>query len=276
MTGFIVLAILFENATFNSDDIFGFQPSIRRDPRAILWTCSVKSFTAPNSIYIINEYISLLSITISDVITNYTISFGNYNANTFITYLLTILPVGFTITLNTITNKYTLSYTTTFQINANSTIYEIMGFDKNINYTSILNSLTLPYTCNFNGLQNLNIHLSSTTTDNLDSFTSSTGGVILALPIVNGSNQILYQKSDTFEFIIKQDIIDTFEIELLDDLENPINFNNQHWNITLKFTLIKDMDRFIYKNNFENILGSSNYDNYDNYELNQKIVVMIV
>ena len=30
------------------------------------------------------------------------------------------------------------------------------------------------------------------------------------------------------------------------------------------------MDRFIYKNNFENILGSSNFDNYDNYELNQK------
>ena len=30
------------------------------------------------------------------------------------------------------------------------------------------------------------------------------------------------------------------------------------------------MDRFIYKNNFENILGLSNYDNYDNYELNQK------
>ena len=54
---------------------------------------------------------------------------------------------------------------------------------------------------------------------------------------------------------------------MFDDLENPINFNNQHWNITLKFTLIKDMDRFMYKNNFENILGSSNYDNY---EMNQK------
>ena len=30
------------------------------------------------------------------------------------------------------------------------------------------------------------------------------------------------------------------------------------------------MDRFIYKNNFENILGSSNYDNYGNYEMNQQ------
>ena len=93
------------NAPFNSDAIFGFQQSIRRDPRAILWTCSVKSFTAPNSIYIINEYNSLLSITSSGVIINYTISFGNYNANTFMTYLLTILPAGFTISLNTITNN---------------------------------------------------------------------------------------------------------------------------------------------------------------------------
>ena len=118
------------NPPFNSDAIFGFQQSIRRDPRAILWTCSVKSFTAPNSIYIINEYNSILSLTISSVITNYTISYGNYNANTFMTYLLRILPVGFTITLNTITNKYTLGYTTTFQINASSTIYDVMGFNK--------------------------------------------------------------------------------------------------------------------------------------------------
>ena len=63
--------------------------------------------------------------------------------------------------------------------------------------------------------------------------------------------------------------MNTLEIEILDDLENPVNFNNQHWNLTLKFTTIKDVDRFAYKNNFENILGT-NYDNYDNYNLNEK------
>ena len=64
--------------------------------------------------------------------------------------------------------------------------------------------------------------------------------------------------------------MNTLEIEILDDLENPINFNNQHWNLTLKFSTIKDVDRFSYKNNFENILGSSTYDNFDSYDLNEK------
>ena len=258
------------NGSFLSDVVFHFQLSLRRDPRSILWTCSVMSFTSPNSIYVINEYNNILSITISGVTTNYTIVKGNYNANTFITYLLSILPAGFTLTINTITNKFTLGYTAPFSINANSTIYEVMGFLKSTVYNSVSNNIIMPFTCNFNGLQNLNIYLSSTNTENLDSFTQSTGGVIQTIPIVNGSNQILFQKTNNFEFIIKQEVMNTLEIELLDDLENPINFNNQHWNLTLKFTTIKDVDRFSYKNNFENILGSSTYDNFDNYDLNEK------
>ena len=116
------------NGSFLSDVVFHFQLSLRRDPRSILWTCSVMSFTSPNSIYVINEYNNILSITISGVTTNYTIVKGNYNANTFITYLLSILPAGFTLTINTITNKFTLGYTAPFSINANSTIHEVMGF----------------------------------------------------------------------------------------------------------------------------------------------------
>ena len=116
------------NGSFMSDAMFHFQLSLRRDARAIIWTCSVMSFTAPNSIYVINEYNNLLSIAISGVTTNYNIVKGNYNANTFITYILTVLPAGFTLTVNTITNKFTLGYTAPFSINSSSTIYEVMGF----------------------------------------------------------------------------------------------------------------------------------------------------
>ena len=176
------------NGSFMSDAMFHFQLSLRRDARAILWTCSVMSFTAPNSIYVINEYNNLLSIAISGITTNYNIVKGNYNANTFITYILTVLPAGFTLTVNTITNKFTLGYTAPFSINSSSTIYEVMGFLKNTLYNSVSNNIIMPFTCNFNGLQNINIYLSSTNTENLDSFSQSTGGVIQTVPIIIGSN----------------------------------------------------------------------------------------
>jgi hypothetical protein len=50
-------------------------------------------------------------------------------------------------------------------------------------------------------------------------------------------------------------MIDDMTIDIKDDLNNYINFNNQHWNLTLYFSVIKDIDRFNYMNNFHNILN---------------------
>jgi len=124
------------NDTFNSSVRFLFEEGLYFPSNNIQITCSVLSFIYPNSIYIVNETNNLLSLTINSVITNYYITYGNYNASNFMTYLLSILPTGFTISLNSINNIFTITYTSNFMINSTSTIYNIMGFKKNTTYTS--------------------------------------------------------------------------------------------------------------------------------------------
>ncbi len=52
-------------------------------------------------------------------------------------------------------------------------------------------------------------------------------------------------------------MINEIKIELRDDLNRLINFNNQHWNLTLYFSVVLDIDRFQYLDTFNNIVHSS-------------------
>ena len=102
----------------------------------------------------------------------------------------------------------------------------------------------MPYTCNFNGIQNLNVHMPSVTTKNFNSLTGSVSNIIQSIPIQCGSNQIYYIKTNDYNFNITTQILDSLNIQIKDDLGNFINFNNQHFNLTLVFNILKNMDRF--------------------------------
>jgi hypothetical protein len=69
-----------------------------------------------------------------------------------------------------------------------------------------------------------------------------------------GSSQILFRKTNDFSFKIRQDTIDFIQISLKDDLEQFINLNNVHWNLTLQFTSIRDINRFAHNTTFFDIL----------------------
>ena len=58
-----------------------------------------------NSYYLINENNN--DIVINNI--KYSVQFGNYNVNNFITSLLSVIPSGFTITYSSINNRLTLS-----------------------------------------------------------------------------------------------------------------------------------------------------------------------
>ena len=242
------------NSDYNSNVRFVFEEGMYFPHNNIQITCSVLSFICPNSIYIINETNNLLSLTINSVTTNYYIIKGNYNASNFITYLLTILPTGFTITLNSITNIFTMTYTSNFTINSTSTIYNIMGFKKGTSYTSSSYSLTLPYTCNFNGIQSINISMKNVNTNNLDSYDKSQCSIIQTVNVNTNNTIIEFNKSEDYNITIKQNMMDFIDIGLTDNLQNFINLNNQHWNLTLLFNIVSDKNRFAHQNSFLNIL----------------------
>jgi hypothetical protein len=218
----------YNNGSWNSSVVFDFEEPIVHKSDSIMFTCCVLSFTCPNSIYIINELNNILSI--NSII--YSIPYGNYNAITFTNYLLNILPSTFSMSLNPINNKFTISNTTDFIINS-CNIYQVMGFSQNLSFTSINQTLTLPYPCNFNGIQSFNINFENLNTENVDSFSKSNSSIIQSIPIDCTSQQISFNKTNSFSFLIKQDVINYINVEIRDDLENLINLNSQHWNLTL-------------------------------------------
>jgi len=247
------------NGSYNSQLEFDLPEPIRRGKTDIKLTCSVLSFVSPNSLYNINETNNLLSITTSYIGTvpqnnnSYYIPVGNYNANNLISTLQSILPSGFIITFNTITNKFTFSYTQTFSINAISTCWQVLGFKSNTTYLSVANTIIMPYTCNFNGIEQINILLTSVNTNNIDSFAGTKSSIIQPITIPLNSNQIIFNKTNDYNFMISQDMLDDLKIEIRDSYNNLVNFNNQHWNMTLMFTTIKDITRFRNSHNFHEI-----------------------
>ena len=248
------------NPGYNSSAEFDFREPIKKSRSDIKMCCSVLSFVCPNALYNINETNNLLSITNSYVGivpqnagVNYIIPVGNYNSTTLISTLLTLLPAGFSITFNSTNNKFTFSYTQTFSINLTSTISPVIGCLSNTTYLSISNILALPYTCNFNGIEQINIGLTSINTNNIESFSGSKSNCIQPVTIPLNSNQIIYQKTNDYSFAIITEYIDDVKIELRDSYNNLINLNNQHWNLTLLFSVYKDIHRFNHSSNFNYI-----------------------
>lgn len=251
----------YNNGDWNSDITFDLNDAIRMSKDAIHMSMVVSAFTCPVSFYQINITNNILNMTLNNVITNFNIPFGNYNSTTFISYLTSILPSDFTITINTITNIITFkSISTTYKINSNSTIYNILGFKKNTQYIPTNFILVMPYTCNFAGLNSFNIVVENIHTKNIDSRDLSVSSIVASIPINASQNGVIYyEKRNDFEIPIKESTIDYFDINIKDDLGNLINFNNQSWNLVLQFNIVSDVKRFNYT--FHEELTNAFYNN---------------
>ena len=260
------------NGTFNSRIQIDFEDPIILPRDALKLTCSVLNFTAPNSIYNINETNSYVHLQYNvDIDIMIYMPYGNYNATTFISSFMSEIMktnssfgIGFHIDLNTITNRFTFGHDSiSFDYMYDSTISSVVGFEKQITYMTgqtlpndpYLYTMFIPYTCNFNGIQNMNVILESVFTSNIDSYHKSFCSIIESIPIDPNQSQISFIKTNNYNFTIKDDVIDSLRISLKDD-QNYLNFNGQHWNMTLCFSIVRDISRFRYLQNFRNILSN--------------------
>jgi hypothetical protein len=158
--------------------------------------------------------------------------------------MLSVLPVGFGMSLDNVTNRFTLTYTSEFIVDGYTTMNAILGSVHGVDYTSTANAMTMPFTCNFSGLNRFNILASNLSTRNIDSRTRSPSSIIATIPINNAQNSvILYEIKQPFEMLIKTAIIDHLVIELRDDLNNAIDLQNQHWQMCIQFNMYYDQEK---------------------------------
>ena len=136
------------NGTYESDIEFQFNGLLKQEDDIQQIQISLVNAQIPVSWYIINYTNNVFTLQLGNNITKtYYISVGNYNANSLITALNTLInDSNFSITISKITGKLAFTYNTIFTIYSdnNYSICSILGFDINTVYNCSF-SFICPY-----------------------------------------------------------------------------------------------------------------------------------
>jgi hypothetical protein len=236
------LVDLYLNGTSKSNVTFFFKDVLRMQRNTIETRLSVVSAEFPISWYLINQTNNNIIITIGGITTSYSFPIGNYNVNTFISMWNTTFGNNWAITYNKLTNIFQFSYSGgQFTFNSSS-LMSVIGFPKSTDYTSSGNVLTALYPFNFYGIPRINIRSSTFNLKNVDSNERGQTRTIASVP-VNSSygNKIFYTNYTHYKSIIKNDNLQSINIEIQDDNYNYINFNNVDWTITLQVDVVNEV-----------------------------------
>lgn len=227
------------NGVFNSNLVFSIPNTYKTSSKIIYSTARVIHAEIPNAFYIINEYNNILHTSFG----TYNIPYGNYNANSLMTYLRSVIPSNISISFSNSTGKFSFSSSNTaISILENSNCGILLGFTSGTTYSSIvvnsINTLEMPYPANLYGTKNIYIRLPQLVLDNLNTITKDKFTICNIPKNVSPYGVILYENTSGSYSVIKNDLkgLDTnLTIELLDDQMNYIDFNNIEWSITLQF-----------------------------------------
>jgi hypothetical protein len=242
------------NGTFNSNVIFNFKGILTDEDDIISSNICVMNGQIPVSFYTINETNNYFQISTAGIYEDIVIPYGNYNGNTLISTILALwalTPSGvgnpITLTLSSINGKLTFGYTGTFAINFpfyvyNSTTqinysFRILGFQQNTNYNVSFApyALLAPYPLNLLGVNRLAIRSNKLAINSFNSVSLNLGITLSTIPVdqpafslINYTNQ-----TDLNKALLRVNIIDEIDINIVDEDNNLINFNNIDWTIAL-------------------------------------------
>lgn len=232
----------------NSNMIFYFRNPVIKPPNTKM-RIRVSNFVFPLSFTLVNSSNNLLVI---NGIT-YTLTNGNYNSTTFRTHILSLIPASFGLTFNATTLKYTFTNNAAFTLNAQSTCLVLLGFTEQQAYNSVANSLTSNLVVNFSGNNMIYIDIPNINTLNLSSTTGRRTSIIKSIPIPATNGSVMYYEDKTTTYsTIQEDNISFIQVRLLqEDLATPVDFQGQHWQMTLEVAFVYDKEG----PDFETIMG---------------------
>ncbi len=233
------------NGTFLSDVFFPFKGILSDNQKIKKKYLTLLNAQIPVSFYIINEYNHRL--TLKDVggggTHNIDLDYGNYSGNSLITELTTKINAGYphtvSITLSKSTGKLTFIFTGQTQFRADqSTINNIIGFDSNTTGTNFI----MPYPMNLLGTKKIFIKSQILNIASYDSVNTNKTNIIATIPIDQPFyNMVSYTSSiDTNQHELKVSVLDGIDIQIYDEDNNFVNFNNIDWNITLNLTIERE------------------------------------
>ena len=228
----------FFNNSYLSNVSFDTPGLVIKNPLISRIELSVLHAEIPVSFYTINYSNSWFKYKLdNDPIINVQLPVGNYNANTLITALLTLInDTNFTIIINKINGIVQFHHNKTFNIYTDNTnsIGKILGFNLNSIYTSTetpLYTLTALYPLNLLGIKKLNISSTSLITNNFSSAIGSTSLINSISVDQPPFGLIVYQNTGGVKFTLTNTDIHKIDLAITDEDFNYINFNNINWSI---------------------------------------------
>jgi hypothetical protein len=234
------------NGSFLSDVYFKFLGLLADDPDIQEITVSVQNAQIPISFYNINVYNNILNITYNSTPYTLTLTRGNYNSTTLINeILLKLQAISITdITIATSSTTGIMTFTRAgglnFTINSTGTLNKTLGFAVGTTYISIAGILSAPFPLNLLGLLKLKIASYEIQTGNYDSSVNGSLNILATIPIEAGSfGLVLYDNISNTESIIRNPTLDGFDLQILGDDNNLVNFNGIGWNITLLLNITR-------------------------------------
>ena len=231
-------ATQFYNSTFLSNLSFDTPGLLIASPFIKRVELSTIHAEIPVSFYTINYSNSFFKYSIDNgTILTQQVPVGNYNANSLISALLTLInDANFEIIINKVTGVIQFHHNKTFTIYTDNTysIGKVLGFDLNASYISAeipLYTLTALYPLNLLGIKKINI---SSQTLNTSNFSSAIGTTSLINSISVDQppfGLIIYQNTGGAKFTLTNKDIHKIDLQLYDEDFNYINFNNINWSI---------------------------------------------
>jgi len=234
-----------KNTTFLSDLDFYFKNVLKDETNIVRSTIQLVNAQIPVSYYTINYTNDIFKFawnTVGNII-NISITRGNYNSSSLITELqnkLLAQGYNFTISISRITGIMTFSSTNLYYI-FNNPLGVILGFNTTLG--SVFNGtnwlLTAPFPLNLLGIKKLKIFSNALATHSFDSFGSGNNSLINTITVNSAPFGLIIYETPTEPVILKSKTINTIDIQIYDEDNNFINFNNINFTLTFQLNIIR-------------------------------------
>lgn len=253
-------ARIYNNGTYKSDVVFYMRGLLKQEKNLVNFKYQFINATVPVSFYNINETNNVLNYEEDGIDYTITVPPGNYNFNTLSTTMIALFLANttvMTISINRQNGILTFTGTNLMIFYSTSTILRVLGFIPNVDTFSIGVILTAPYPLNLLSPLKLKIKSTAITASNLDTSTNGYSNLISTFPVDQPSfGLIIHENKNIVKYIVRNDIVDDVDIQITDENDNLINFNNIDWCITLMLEITKEIIP-VSKDDFETIVKNN-------------------
>ena len=121
-----------------------------------------------------------------------------------------------------------------------STLFSILGFPLGTNYSSSSSFIVAPYPLNLLGIKRLKVNSIALSTVAYDSRNMGMRSTIASVPVNVASYGMIDYVNTTNAFPICQaKTVSSIDVQILDENDNYINFNNTDWTMTLQINVLR-------------------------------------